>query len=156
MPNNLLSSSHLLWLLLSLLVLSNAQAESASTQQLVDQVCAHCHGSNGEGSNAIYPRLAGQHEKYMVKQLTDFREKRRIGTMNEMAANLTDKQIQSLASFFSAKPVLSHKVRNKDLAAVGKYIFHRGNPYTDVPACSSCHGDNGARHRFPTATGRTT
>lgn len=126
----------------------NFLAAYASDQQrtldLVEEVCKYCHGSEGEGSNAIYPRLAGQHEKYIKKQLIDFREKRRLGTMNEMAEKLTDEEIQGLASYYSAKPVLAHKVRNKDLSAVGKYIFTKGNPYTDLPACASCHGEDGS------------
>ncbi len=129
----------------TLLPLSMVYAEvQPRTLEIVEEVCKYCHGSEGEGSNAIYPRLAGQHKKYIIKQLTDFREKRRLGTMNEMADKLTDTEISELADYFSAKPVLTHKIRNKDLAGVGKYIFTKGNPYSDLPACASCHGVDGA------------
>lgn len=131
--------------IIALFASSSAYAEGgSSTEEIVEVVCQHCHGRNGEASNAIYPRIAGQHKSYIIKQLTDFREKRRIGTMNDMAANLTDEEIKGLAVYFSGKPALGHKVRNKDLAAVGKYIFLKGNPYTDLPSCASCHGENGA------------
>lgn len=140
--------SRVLFLVGSAFAVLNTPVVSAADQEriqnLVDGMCKHCHGSEGEGSNAIYPRLAAQHKNYIIKQLTDFREKRRIGTMNEMAEKLTDDEIFGLAEYFSAKPVLAHKVRNKDLSAVGKYIFHQGNPYSEVPACASCHGENGA------------
>ena len=137
-------TNFLLTFSITLFAVTTVYANESRTTEIVEEVCKYCHGSEGEGSNAIYPRLAGQHEKYIVKQLTDFREKRRMGTMNEMAEKLTDEEIKGLAGYFSSKPVLTHKVRNKDLSAVGKYIFHRGNPYSDVPACASCHGENGA------------
>ncbi len=110
---------------------------------IVQDKCQHCHGMEGEASNVLYPRLAGQHNQYIVKQLQDFRSGARKGTMNDMARDLTDPEILALASYFSSKPTLSHRVRNKEFAQVGWYIFHRGNEYSDVPACSSCHGENG-------------
>jgi len=111
--------------------------------KIVNDKCQHCHGLDGEASNVIYPRLAGQHKKYIIKQLQDFRSGTRQGTMNEMAADLTDSEIPALASYFSQKPTLAHKVRDKEFAAVGHYIFYRGNPYSGVPACASCHGEKG-------------
>ena len=140
----LFKTNFLFTICMALLAISTTYADESRTLEIVDEVCKYCHGSEGEGSNAIYPRLAGQHTKYIVKQLTDFREKRRMGTMNEMAEKLTDDEIKGLAEYFSSKPVLVHKVRSKDLSAVGKYIFHKGNPYSDVPACASCHGEDGA------------
>jgi len=116
---------------------------SIDISKVVKEICQHCHGIDGEASNILYPRLAGQNKIYMIKQLTDFRSGRRKGTMNDMAANLSDEQISALATYFSSKPVLTHRVRDKALAQVGHYIFHKGNKYSGVPACASCHGDNG-------------
>lgn len=112
-------------------------------QQLVEEKCHLCHGMEGEGSSAIYPRIAAQHKEYVIKQLSDFRDGKRQGTMNEMAADLTDEDIAVLADYFSAKPPLVHKVRDKELAAVGSYIYKKGNRYSEVPPCASCHGENG-------------
>ena len=111
--------------------------------KIVQDKCQHCHGLEGEASNVVYPRLAGQHKNYIVKQLHDFRSGKRTGTMNDMANNLTDPEIIALADYFSSKPTLKHRVRDKEFAQVGWYIFHRGNEYSGVPACASCHGENG-------------
>ena len=112
--------------------------------KVIQEKCQHCHGLNGEASSAIYPRLAGQHKKYISKQLYDFRSgQRKEATMNEMAANLSDEEITALANYYSAQPTLSHRVRNKLFASVGQYIFEEGNQYSGVAACSSCHGENG-------------
>ncbi len=111
---------------------------------IVQEKCSLCHGEQGEASSAIYPRLAGQNKNYLIKQLKNFRDgKRKSDTMNEMAKGLSDEQIEALAEYFSSKPAKSHRVRDKALAAVGAYIFHKGNKFSGIPACASCHGEQG-------------
>jgi len=122
---------------------SVSSAEQDIAAKIVKEVCQHCHGMDGEASNIMYPRLAGQHNNYIVKQLTNFRSGERKGTMNDMAKDLTDNEIVALAAYFSAKPTRKHRVRDKEFAQVGWYIFHRGNQYSGIPACASCHGENG-------------
>jgi cytochrome c553 len=130
-------------IIVSMLMMNLATAEGArSIQDIVEQKCSICHGDQGEGSSA-YPRLAGQHAEYIAKQLADFKAGRRVGTMNEMAADLTNDEMVALADHFSTMPSLSHIVRNKDFAAVGSYLYHNGNEYSGVPACASCHGEEG-------------
>ncbi len=63
--------------------------------------------------------------------------------MNEMAKDLKDDQIEALADYFSSKPALTHRVRDKGFAAVGEYLFKKGNRYSGIPACKSCHGEFG-------------
>ncbi len=130
-------------LLLGLLPVHALQAETRTADAIIDEVCKHCHGSDGQASNVEYPRLAGQHKAYLIKQLQNFRSGKRIGTMNEMASGLDDNEIIALADFFSQQQPESHRVRNKALAAVGEYIFHEGNKYSGVTACKSCHGEDG-------------
>jgi cytochrome c553 len=63
--------------------------------------------------------------------------------MADMAKGLPDEDIASLATYFSGKKAGSRQPGDGDLAAVGKFIFQRGNSYSGVPACASCHGANG-------------
>ncbi len=129
---------------LLLFVSANTFAEDSIAVTIVKEKCQFCHGLEGEASSVIYPRLAGQHKNYIIKQLQDFRSGQRQSTeMNDMAKDLTDEQITALADYFNSKPALSHKVRNKELAAVGQYIFHQGNEWSDIPACTNCHGEKG-------------
>ena len=119
-------------------------ADLEVAKSIVKEKCHLCHGEQGEASSAIYPRLAAQNRTYLIKQLKNFRDgKRKSDTMNEMAAGLTDKQIEALAGYFSTKPALSHRMRDKLFAAVGEYLFKKGNKYSGIPACKSCHGENG-------------
>ncbi|OOZ37689.1 c-type cytochrome [Solemya velesiana gill symbiont] len=116
-------------------------ADSERAKEIVEQKCHMCHGKDGEGSSAICPRLAGQHAEYIAKQLADFKSGRRKGTMNEMAAALTEEEMVALGEFFAAKPTKSHRVRDKAFSSVGHYLYHNGNKYSGVAACKSCHGE---------------
>ncbi len=116
----------------------------ARVAEIVASRCALCHGPDGQSASAVYPRLAAQHPDYVTKQLKDFRDgRRKSDTMADMAKDLTDADIAGLAAFFAGKKAGSRQPGDADLAAVGRFIYHRGNPYSGVPACSSCHGPNG-------------
>lgn len=60
---------------ISLLLISAlaSAAENRDAAEIVEVKCSLCHGLNGEGSSAIYPRLAGQHAEYITKQLGDLK-----------------------------------------------------------------------------------
>jgi cytochrome c553 len=113
-------------------------------QEIVTGRCALCHGPEGESASAVYPRLAAQHPDYLQKQLKDFRDgRRKSDTMSEMAKDLQDEDIAILATFFAGKKAGARQPGDADLAAVGKFIFLRGNSYSGVAACASCHGPKG-------------
>jgi cytochrome c553 len=63
--------------------------------------------------------------------------------MNDMAKDLQDEDIVGLAAYFSGKKAAFRQPGDIDFAGVGKFIFQRGNSYSGVPACTSCHGPNG-------------
>lgn len=66
--------------------------------------CSGCHGAKGEGMQQ-FPRLAGQHADYLIKQLKVFQrtEQRPEGAMMKgIAHSLTDENIQSVAFYLEA------------------------------------------------------
>jgi len=68
--------------------------------------CAGCHGPKGEG-NATFPRIAGQHVDYIVKQLLVFQrtDERPEGTiMKTVAHELTEQHIHDVATYLQAMP----------------------------------------------------
>jgi cytochrome c553 len=124
-----------------LLSITAPQAADRSVASIVDGRCALCHGPEGESASAVYPRLAAQHPEYIAKQLRDFRDgRRKSDTMSEMAKDLTDGEIAALAGFFAGKPAKARRPGDTDLVAVGKYIYIKGNAFSGVPACATCHG----------------
>ncbi len=113
-------------------------------QDIITGRCALCHGPDGESASAVYPRLAAQHPDYLQKQLRDFRDGRRVSDpMSEMAKDLKDDDIAALAAFFASRKAGARQPGDVELANVGKYIFNRGNGYSGVAACASCHGAKG-------------
>jgi len=117
---------------------------SPRVAEIVASRCALCHGPEGESASAVYPRLAAQHPDYIAKQLKDFRDgRRKSDTMTDMVKDLKDEEIVGLATYFASKKAAGRQPGDVDFAGVGRFIFQRGNPYSGVPACTSCHGVNG-------------
>ena len=117
---------------------------SPRVAEIIASRCALCHGPEGESASAIYPRLAAQHPDYLKKQLKDFRDgQRKSDTMSDMVKDLKDEDIAALATFFASKKAGGRQSGDVDLAGVGKFIFHRGNTFSGVSACASCHGPKG-------------
>ena len=140
--------SRLACLLLSLLALPVLAAEDMPDPKraaaLVQERCSLCHGANGESASPVFPRLAGQHAEYIAKQLADFQSGQRASeTMKPQTQGLTPADMKALGSLFEAKKVGPRAARDPDLLAVGKYIFQRGNTFSSLPACASCHGPRG-------------
>lgn len=121
------------------------------------QVCAACHGADGNSSNPVWPKLAGQHESYLVKQLMDFREgNRKNPQMSPMAANLSDQDIEDLAAYFSSNKM---KKGTTDPAALdlGQKIYRAGSMEAGVSACMACHGPDGSGNpaaKYPVVGGQ--
>ena len=130
---------------LTLVMTTVAWAEDpVDVTTLMADTCAHCHGETGDASSRMYPRLAAQNRDYLEKQLRNFRDGARVSDiMNGMAEALTDAQIAALAEFYSTQPAEKHRVRTskRALEAVGYYIYHEGNEYTQIPPCKDCHGE---------------
>ena len=130
-------------LLLGAFSLGQALA-GANVEELVADRCATCHGAQGQSSSPIFPSLAGQNREYLAKQLGDFKAGKRVSdTMAPQVADLSADDFSALAAFFSTKPARVNRVADEDLLPVGRYIYAKGNSWSGVPACASCHGATG-------------
>jgi len=65
--------------------------------------CASCHGADGGGIPAQYPRLAGQHQDYTVAQLNSFRNGTRSNSvqMTAIAKRMSDEEMKAVADYIS-------------------------------------------------------
>lgn len=113
--------------------------------------CAGCHGVDGNSPIPANPKLNGQNEKYIAKQLADFVKAPEKGgraspVMAGMAAMLaTPADRANVAAYYAAqKPsvVATPPVSDDDLA-IGERIYRGGNEASGVPACIGCHGPKG-------------
>ena len=91
--------------LLSLPFAVPAKGNAESGKAKAAQVCAACHGPDGNKPSAPdQPMLAGQHYDYLVRALTDYKIGRRNNPiMKGFAAGLTKQDIEDLAAWFSSQ-----------------------------------------------------
>jgi cytochrome c553 len=92
---------------------ANAAGNAASGKEKAAQVCAACHGPEGnKPSDPTQPILAGQHYDYLVRALTDYKVGRRNNPiMKGFAAPLSKKDIEDLAAWFSRQKSSLHDQR---------------------------------------------
>ncbi len=110
----------------------------------LSQTCAACHSADGNSVNPIWPKLAGQHASYIVKQLNDFKAGKRVNAqMTAMVASLSEQDMQDLGAYYASKKTKPGSA-NPDLIESGQRIYRAGDSQTGVAACMACHGPNGA------------
>ena len=121
-----------------------AASDAARAEEIVQGKCFICHGSDGESSSPVFPRLAGQHASYMARQLGDYKSgRRKSSTMQPLVDDLSAADFAALGAYFESRPARKHEVQDGELTQVGRYVFQRGNPYSGVAACAACHGAGG-------------
>ena len=138
------------------------KADPARGQQISGQVCAACHGGDGNSPLSPNPILAGQHAEYIQKQLANFKSQggkpaeRTSAVMSGMAANLSADDMRSLGAYFEAQKPRPRQARDADLVKQGQAIYRGGILAKGVAACSACHGPNGAGvpAQFPRLAGQ--
>ena len=106
-------------------------------------VCSACHGADGNSVVGLWPSLAGQNEKYLVKQLRLVKSGDRvIDSMVGLLDNLKDSDLQDIAAFYASQ---RNKVGQADESKVelGRKLYYAGNLEKGIPACSACHSPRG-------------
>jgi len=107
------------------------------------QVCAACHGPDGNSPAGQYPSLAGQGEPYLIKQLEAFKSgDRENAIMQGQAAGLSEQDMQDLAAFYAEQTVKTGQVK-PDLVETGERLYRGGDVEKGIPACAGCHGPAG-------------
>jgi cytochrome c553 len=115
----------------------------ASAGQAKSAICAACHGADGNSMVPNWPKLAGQHEEYLLRQVTLIQSGARpVPEMIGIVPGLSSQDIADLAAYFSAQ-TKSGGVADEAQVAVGERIFRAGNAKSGVPACMACHGPAG-------------
>ena len=107
-------------------------------------VCGACHGLDGNSSDAQYPKLAGQSEEYIVRQLNNFKSgKRQNPIMMGMAAPLSEQDMHDIGAYFSTQTV-RQGVADQALVERGQKLFREGDAENKIPACMACHSIDGS------------
>ena len=120
-----------------------AKPGDATAGQAKAAVCGACHGMDGNSADAQYPKLAGQSEQYIVRQLTSFKAaKRQNPIMMGMAAPLSTQDMHDVGAYFASKTALPG-VADQALVEHGQTLFRQGDATRGIPACMACHSIDG-------------
>ena len=126
-----------------LLMSTHVLAGDAEKGQTLSATCAACHGMDGNSVNPIWPSLAGQHEAFLIRQITLFKNgERENALMAPMVSALSEQDIKDLATYFSSQEI-KLKAADPETVELGKKIYQGGDQARNIPACMSCHGPTG-------------
>ncbi|MET0230354.1 MAG: c-type cytochrome [Rhodanobacteraceae bacterium] len=115
----------------------------AKTGEGKSAACGACHGMDGNAADKQYPKLAGQNEAYIARQLVLFKsQKRQNPIMMGFAAQLSEQDMHDVGAYFATKASLPG-VADEKLVQRGQALYRGGDAALGVPACMACHGPDG-------------
>jgi len=129
---------------------AHAKADPAKGKAIAESICVACHGADGNSPISANPKLAGQVEEYIGKQLKNFKPVgdkpavRNNPIMAGMAAPLSDEDIKNVAAWFSSQKQIPAAAKDEKQIALGQKIWRQGDFKKGLPACAGCHGPAGA------------
>ncbi len=134
---------------------SAALAESPAARAAAN-VCAGCHGVDGNSVATTFPKLAGQQKKYLLRELQDFKWGKRVSEiMAPFMADLSEADLVELATYYAKQKPAPGVAGDPALLKAGKALYLKGNSKTDVPSCDGCHEENGnGDGKFPRVAGQ--
>lgn len=128
---------------LSLPVFASPSIEAGKAKSAT---CIACHSEDGNSVVPAWPKIAGQHEKYLAKQLHDYQKgedgPRYDPQMYGMVVTLTEEDIADLAAYYASQK-LSPGSTKQEYLDLGERIYRGGNVNSGVTACIACHGPKG-------------
>jgi cytochrome c553 len=135
-----------------------AQAEpNIAHGKELSAVCAACHGTDGNSAAGAFPSIAGQGQKYLVKQLVDIKVGNRAAMlMTGILDNYTDQDMQDVAGYFASQTPKGGAA-DAELVDLGESIYRGGIARKSVAACTSCHSPTGQGNNaaaFPMLAGQ--
>lgn len=105
--------------------------------------CGACHGADGNSPAPTFPKLAGQGERYLAKQINDIKSGvRSVPMMAGQTDNLSEQDIADISAYYASKQSSTGQA-DPALAAKGAAIYRGGIAERGIPACSGCHSPTG-------------
>jgi cytochrome c553 len=122
--------------------------------------CAVCHGALGEGNaSAGFPRLAGQAEYYLARQMESFANgSRKNSVMSSIARRMSRAQVEAVSLYYAGltAPPMPAAAAAPALIERGRTLASAGDASRQVQACVNCHGPAGTGEQpaFPYLAGQ--
>ncbi|MFT5560407.1 MAG: cytochrome c553 [Sulfitobacter sp.] len=119
--------------------------------------CVACHAEDGNSPAGSFPSIAGQHPKYLLKQLRDIKSGARSAVlMTGILDNMTDQDLIDLSAFYAEQTAKGGSAK-PELAELGETIYLAGIKRKGIAACTACHLPNGSGNNaasFPVLAGQ--
>ena len=123
-------------------LLAAADADPEAGKALT-AVCGACHGPDGNSPMSAFPKIAGQNEKYLLKQLKDIKSgARSVPTMAGQLDAMSDQDLENVAAYYASQ-TSTKGTAQEDLVALGESIYRAGVADKGVAACTACHSPTG-------------
>jgi cytochrome c553 len=152
----------------------------AKAGQAKATVCGACHGMEGNSAAPNFPKLAGQGERYLIKQIHDIKDwdletnpakkattGRAVLEMTGLLTAVSDQDIADISAYFASQSTQlsgSKKMEVQvnsglkvDAMELGAKTYRAGNIANGLPACTGCHAPDGkgnAPAGFPRLSGQ--
>jgi len=135
----------LVTLLLTLGITGVAQAAGdAKAGQTKAAMCGACHGADGNSAAPNFPKLAGQGERYLLKQMNDIKSgNRTVLEMTGLLTNMSEQDMADIAAYFASQS-MSVGAADPALVKAGEALYRGGKLAEGMPACTGCHSPDGA------------
>ncbi|WP_296267223.1 c-type cytochrome [Pseudomonas sp. UBA6562] len=116
----------------------------AAAGQAKTALCGACHNPDGNSLAPNFPKLAGQGQRYLEKQLHDIKSgKRPVLEMTGMLEGFDDQDLADIAAYFASQKG-SVGAADPKLVERGRALFNGGDLDKGMPACTGCHSPDGA------------
>ncbi len=119
--------------------------------------CAACHGADGNSPAPNFPKLAGQGERYLLKQMQEIKAGSRAAPlMAGQLDNQSEQDMADIAAYFSAQKGTVGAAK-ADLVKMGEELYRAGSKRKNAAACGACHsptGQGNALAGFPSLSGQ--
>ena len=122
-----------------------SKPDLAKAESIVKEICAACHGVDGNSAAPVNPNLAGQTAEYISLQLAHFQAGIRVNpVMQGMAATLKPEDMKALGIYFSLQKPKGLAAKDATLVTAGQKLYRGGDSASGMPACAACHSPTGA------------
>lgn len=101
--------------------------------------CRSCHGEE-QNKDPRIPKLAGQFQPFIIKQINDYRLHRRHGHPTDLAP-LSEQEIREIGTYYQQLAVRA--TRPPATQALGQALYLEGDASRGVKQCANCHGTDG-------------
>ena len=132
-------------------------AGDATAGQAKAAACAACHGADGNSAAPNFPNLAGQGERYLLKQMHEIKSGARAAPlMAGQLDNLSEQEMADIAAYFAAQKGTVGAAK-ADLVKQGEELYRAGSKRKNAAACSACHSPTGQGNDlagFPSLSGQ--